>query len=125
MAAAQLSAAADRLVNRVGHWTRARWAEPCRVPPSAAAPSRFYRRSAAPPAPSGPSRADAVFALIQRLADMAAHIEGRDPRAVPRQRTDLVLPDQLRVMVLDLLVVAPAELLRAATHDIETTGATL
>lgn len=70
-----LERAADQLVNRVAHWSTSRWALE--------------------------HRADRVFALVQDLADLAADAESRDRLPVPRL-ADLVLPDQLRVMVLDL-----------------------
>jgi len=106
-AAAQLSAAADRLVHRVGHWSKARWAEPARG------------------TGAGTSRGDAVFALVERLAGLAATIEGRAAHAVPRLASDMVLPDQLRVMVLDLLAVAPPDALLSAAHDLDATGSSL
>jgi hypothetical protein len=74
--ASQLVRAVDRLVDQVGHWTPARWTGP---------------------------RADAVHALAQRLADLEAGVTGRPVRPVPRLSNDLALPDQVRVMVLDLL----------------------
>ena len=77
----------DRLVNQVGHWTPRRWAA------SGAAP--------------------AVFALVQRLADLAADAEGQPRRPVPRLDNDLALPDQLRVVSADLLAAAPGEALLA------------
>jgi hypothetical protein len=79
----QLVRAVDRLVNRVGHWTPARWAS-----------------SGA----GGRSRADVVHALAQRLADLEAEATGRAGRPVPRLSNDLALPDQVRVMTLDLVV---------------------
>lgn len=82
----QLAAARDRVLHRVTHWSRARWAQP---------------------ATGVPSRADLVFGLVQQLADLGAEVEGRPTRPVPRVDSDLVLPDQLRVMVADLLA-APA-----------------
>jgi hypothetical protein len=77
----------DRLVDRVGHWTPSRWA---------AAAGTGDR-----------SRADVVHALAQQLADLEAEATGRARRPVPRLANDLALPDQVRVMALDL-VAAPA-----------------
>jgi len=91
--------AVGRLVNRVGHWTPPRWAAS-----SASGPG---------------SRADVVYALVQRLADAAADAEGRPRRRVPRLDNDLALPDQLRVLAADLLAADPAEpVLRAAADDV-------
>jgi hypothetical protein len=67
--------AAERLVGRVSHWTPARWV----------------------------GRAERFHALVQQLADLAAASAGRPPRTVPRLDSDLALPDQLRVVVGDLL----------------------
>jgi hypothetical protein len=107
-AAARLSVAADRLVNRVGHWMSARWAAPVGLTEGA------------------PIRADVMFALVQALADRAAAAEHRPPQPVPRLDNDLALPDQLRVMVADLLLAAPpAAELEAAASAVESTAASL
>lgn len=103
-AAAQLRAAAHRFESRVGHWDRDRWAIP--VPGSPASPV-----SGSPV----PTRADAVHALAQKLADLGADATGRPRRPVPRLSNDLALVSQIRVLVLDLLDEAPAETLSAAT----------
>jgi hypothetical protein len=104
-AAARLSVAADRLVNRVGHWTPARWAAPVGL------------------TDASPIRADVMFALVQTLADRAADAEHRLPRRVPRLENDLVLPDQLRVMVADLLLAdPPAAVLEQAAVAVESTA---
>ena len=89
----------DRLLNRVGHWEQARW----------------WSRSR----PGGPTRADEMYALVQRLADLGADAEHRDRREVPRIG-DLSLPDQLRVMADDLMAAdPPAELLAEAEAAVE------
>jgi hypothetical protein len=101
-AAAFLSAAADRFHARVHHWSPARW--------TAAAPG-------------GRTRADVVFDLVQRLADVAADAEHRPRRTVPRLEHDLALPDQVRVMVADLLASGvPADTLQHAATAIDTTA---
>jgi hypothetical protein len=82
----------DRLLNQVGHWEQARW--------------------------SADGRAAAVHTLVQRLADLAADAEGRPQFPVPRL-SDLILPDQLRVMADDLLAAATPETLTAAAADVE------
>jgi hypothetical protein len=81
----QLVRAVDRLADQVGHWTPARWAQP---------------------AGEG-TRADVVHALAQRLADLEASVTGRPVLPVPRLPNDLALPDQVRVMVLDLIAARP------------------
>ena len=106
-AAARLSVAADRLVNRVGHWTPARWAAPAGLTDGA------------------PVRADIMFGLVQTLADLAAGAEKRPSRPVPRLDNDLALPDQLRVMVADLLIAAPPSDLAQAASAVESTAASL
>ena len=95
VAAARFRAAADRLVNRVAHWTPERWARP--VGP-------------------GATRADRVFGVVQRLADLAAEVEGGSRRGVPRLDNDLALVDQLKVLAADLVLAGPppAVLLAAA-----------
>jgi hypothetical protein len=80
--------AIGRLVDRVAHWTPTRWARPARE--------------------FAGSRADAVHALAQRLADAGADAEGGRRRPVPRLDNDLALPDQVRVLAADVLAAAPA-----------------
>jgi hypothetical protein len=48
-------------------------------------------------------KADAMHALVQELADLAADAEGQPRRPVPRLPNDMQLPDQLQVIGLDLL----------------------
>jgi hypothetical protein len=56
-----------------------------------------------------------VHALVQRLADLGAQVEGRRARPVPRLDNDLALPDQVRVLVADIRrAAAPVDALRAA-----------
>ena len=93
MTAAQFRTSIDRLLGQVGHWEQSRWAHP-------------------------PTRADAVHALVQRLADLCADAEGRPHRRVPRV-SDLILADQLRVMADDLLAAAPPDALRDATDAVD------
>ncbi|MGC9666754.1 hypothetical protein ACNTMW_09380 [Planosporangium sp. 12N6] len=84
-----LDRAVGRLVNHVSHWTPPRWA--------------------ASSASGAGTRADAMYDLIQYLADLAADAEGRPRRRVPRLDNVLALPDQLRVMAADLVAAAPDE----------------
>ena len=82
----QLVRAVDRLVNHVGHWSPARWTVTV---------------------PAGDrSRADVMHSLAQRLADLEADVTGRPAYPVPRLGNDLALPDQVRVMTLDLVLAA-------------------
>jgi hypothetical protein len=74
--------AVERLANWVSHWTPPRWA--------------------ASSASGDGSPADVMYALVQRVADLAADAEGQPRRRVPRLDNDLALPDQLRVMAQDL-----------------------
>ena len=91
----RLEIAVDRLVGQVAHWTPVRWATPAK---------------------GGGTRAEAVHGLVQRLADLAADAEGQPRRAVPRLDSDLVLPDQLRVIAADLAAeAAPPDVLNEAT----------
>lgn len=76
------------LVARLRPWTPARWS-------AAARP--------------GVTRADVVHHLVQVLADAAADAEGQPRRRVPRLDVDLVLPDQLAVVVADLLAAGAGE----------------
>jgi hypothetical protein len=63
---------------------------------------RWNRRSWAAALPGGGTRADATHAAVQRLADLAAAVDGRPNRPVPRLPGDLTLPDQLAVMLIDV-----------------------
>ena len=98
-----LASSVERLHTQVSHWERARWSRP---------------------APAG-TKADLMYALVQRLADLAADAEHRPRRPVPREH-DMVLPDQLRVMSDDLLAAdPPAAVLAAATAAVEELRVTL
>jgi hypothetical protein len=81
----------ERLVNQVGHWEQSRWSAPAATPGSAET-----------------GRAEVMQALLQRLADLAADAEGNPYRPVPRP-SDLILPDQLRVLADDLVTAQPPE----------------
>lgn len=71
----ELERAIGRVVEGTRHWSPARWS----------------------------SKAEAMHALIQALADLAADAEGQPRRPVPRLPNDMQLPDQLQVIALDLL----------------------
>jgi hypothetical protein len=71
----ELERAIGRVVEGTRHWSPARWR----------------------------SKADAMHALVQALADIAADAEGQPRRPVPRLPNDMQLPDQLQVIGLDLL----------------------
>ena len=101
-----MNAAVDRLVGRVGHWEPPRWTAP--TTPDGGEPS---------------TRADLIFGLVQWLADLAADAEGVVRRPVPRPANDPVLPDQVRVMVADLLFSdPPADVLSAAAARVDATA---
>ncbi|WP_434742928.1 hypothetical protein [Micromonospora sp. SH-82] len=102
MSAADLTRARDLLINQVGHWQQPRWA--------------------APAASGDVSRVDLVHRLVQEIANLAADAEGGPRRAVPRAENDLSLPDQLRVVVADLVAAEPpAEVLTHATETLNVT----
>jgi hypothetical protein len=63
------------------------------------------------------SRADAVHAGVQRLADLAASAEGRPSRPVPRL-DDRVLPDQLAVTAHDVRETGDAAAERVALTEL-------
>jgi hypothetical protein len=99
MSAHELVRTVELLTNQVGHWTHERWA--------------------APATPGGAPRAELVHGLVQRLADLAADVEGATRRPVPRLDNDLALPDQLRVVAADLVAVGASDLLtHAAAADV-------
>jgi len=93
--------AVERLVNRVSHWTPPRWA--------------------ASSASGGGSPADVMYALVQRLADLAADAEGQPRRRVPRPDNALALPDQLRVLARDLAATGNQEAIAQATGLVRAT----
>jgi hypothetical protein len=103
MTADELATETRRLVDRVSTWTPPRWAAS-----SASGPG---------------TRADRFHALVQELADQAADAEGQPRRAVPRLSPDTALPDQLRVIVADLIAAARDDepRLAAATRRVLTT----
>jgi hypothetical protein len=108
----------------VGHWTPQRWAKtPNAKTPNADVPHAELVQTAAP---EGATRADLMFRLVQRLADLAGEAEGRTRRLVPRLDNDLALVDQVRVMVLDLQrAPAPPPLLVRAALAIDATAGAL
>mgnify|MGYP003525326684 CR=1 FL=1 len=85
-AAGALTGAVDRLCAEVSGWTLVRWSAT---------------------GSAGRSTADAVFELVQRIADLAADAEGQPHRPVPRLDAAPAVTDQLRVVVADLIA-APA-----------------
>jgi hypothetical protein len=89
MSADELARETRRLVDRVSTWTPPRWA--------------------ASSGSGAGSRADRFHALVQTLADQAADAEGEPRRDVPRLSPDTALPDQLRVVVADLIAAEPDE----------------
>lgn len=48
-----------------------------------------------------------MHGLVQALADIAADVEGRERRPVPRLPNDMSLPDQLQVVGVDLIELEP------------------
>ncbi|MFG2053546.1 hypothetical protein ACGFI9_05875 [Micromonospora sp. NPDC048930] len=106
MSAAELDRAVELLVRQVGHWEQPRW--------SAQAEG------------GNVSRADLVHKLVQEIANLAADAEGEPRRDVPRLGTDLVLPDQLRVVAADLVAAgAPEAVLAEAAAAIAKTRSAL
>ncbi|GAA1872923.1 hypothetical protein [Asanoa iriomotensis] len=96
----------DLLTRQVSHWQPPRWSAPAAV--------------------GDETRGDAVYRLVQRLADLAADVEGRVRREVPRLDNDASLPDQLRVVAADLVAADPApEVLAAAAGDVAAVRALL
>jgi hypothetical protein len=95
----------DRLINQVAHWEQGRW----------------WSR----PGPTGETRGDLLYALVQRLADLGADAEHRARRDVPRIG-DMSLPDQLRVIADDLVAASPPEtVLTQAANDTDAVRHTL
>nr|WP_296072579.1 hypothetical protein [uncultured Actinoplanes sp.] len=88
----EFATSTERLLVQVRHWEQPRW--------------------------SAQGRADRVYALVQRLADLAADAEGRPRRPVPREH-DMILPDQIRVMADDLLATGRVETLAEATAAVD------
>ncbi|MCZ7376843.1 hypothetical protein ACWDXH_17565 [Micromonospora chokoriensis] len=102
MSAAELDKAVTLLVRQVVHWQQPRWA--------AAATA------------GNVSRADLVHRLVQEIANLAADAEGEPRRTVPRLDNDLALPDQVRVVVADLVAAgADDEVLARAAAEVTAT----
>jgi hypothetical protein len=55
-----------------------------------------------------PTRAEAAFALIEVMAERVAHVDGSEPRTVPRL-ADMALGDQMAVIGRELLIAARAQ----------------
>ncbi|MFK3981069.1 hypothetical protein ACI2K4_11905 [Micromonospora sp. NPDC050397] len=91
----ELRQSVDLLVGQVAHWAAPRWAASATV--------------------GNVSRADLLHRLIQEIANLAADAEGEPRRTVPRLDNDLALPDQLRVVTVDLLTAGPPPSVLAET----------
>jgi hypothetical protein len=72
----------------------------------------------------GPTRAEVAAATVQRLADAAADAEGQQRRPVPLL-ADVNLPDQLTVMVDDILRTGDPTALRTAATELAALRAAL
>ena len=106
MSAVELTRLVEMLARQTSQWTPARW--------SAVAE------------PGTPSRAELVYGLIQRIADLAAEVEGQHRREIPPMESPLLLIDQLRVMAADLILAgAPEGLTHAAAADVSEVRALL
>jgi hypothetical protein len=117
-----LAPAVERLISHVGHWQPVRWA--AGLQPVAAPVADPGTGTLADPGAVA-SRGDRVYALVQRLADRAADTAGEPRRPVPRL-ADLVLPDQLRVIVDELLGAdASGDTLVRAAEDVNAVHRTL
>jgi hypothetical protein len=95
----------DLLIRQVGHWGPARWG---------IAAQR-----------GGASRADLVYSLVQRLADLGAPAGLGGRRPVPRLDNDLALPDQVRVVAADLAAHGGDPAVLAAAAAVAATRAAL
>ncbi|MGW3806981.1 hypothetical protein [Micromonospora sp. NPDC005113] len=106
MSTAELDQAVRLLVRQVGHWEQPRWAAVATT--------------------GNMSRADLVHRLVQEIANLAADAEGEPRRVVPRLDNDLALPDQVRVVVADLIAAGPgAEVLARAAAEVTATRSAL
>ena len=72
----------------------------------------------------GPTRAEVAAATVQRLADAAADAEGQQRRPVPLL-ADVNLPDQLTVMVDDIVRTGNPTALRTAATELAALRAAL
>jgi hypothetical protein len=81
---------------------------------------RWSRRSWVAAVPGGGTRADAAYLVVQRLADLAAAVEGRPSRPVPRLQGDLALADQLAVMLIDIRNTGDRGAITAAAAELST-----
>jgi hypothetical protein len=63
-----------------------------------------------------------VYALVQRLADLAADAEGQPRRTVPRLADDTALPHQVAVITRDLLSTGSAPALAAGADAVAATA---
>lgn len=117
-AAERLDLAAFRLVDPTTSWSVTKWARPCRGGwPAALSPVETGEQHEAP------TRAEVAYALAVRLAAWGAEAELREPVQLPRLDHDVSLPDQLAVLVDDLLRTAPSDqLLDEAADLVRTTG---
>jgi hypothetical protein len=93
---AGVAALARELLPRLRRWTADSWALP---------------------AAGGGTRAEAMAAVVQRLADAGADAERQPRRAVPRL-ADVNLADQLTVMVEDILRTGDPVALRIAAAEL-------
>jgi hypothetical protein len=131
---------ARELLPRLRRWDSASWSVPAELPPTGGSPApdpaarrdpagrrHWVGRPAAGQARAtggGPTRAEVAAATVQRLADAAADAEGQQRRPVPLL-ADVNLPDQLTVMVDDILRTGDPTALRTAATELAALRAAL
>ena len=114
---AETTRGVSELVRRLRRWTTASWAVPASAPvvPGLAPPATI---------PGTATRADVTWLAVQQLADLAATVDRRPRRPVPRL-ADHTLPDQLVVVWYDIAHTADPVAVAAAQGILTTLHASL
>ena len=120
----ELRRTADDLVRRLRRWTPAGWATPADAPGAVGTAGARAADAGWSAGAGRGTRADVVAAAVQRIADLGLAAEGERRRLVPRLG-DAVLPDQLAVVVDDVLRTADPAAVAALATELTALRATL
>lgn len=120
----ELRVAADRLIGPVSRWSASRWlsrARPVESGRTDGVGTDVVLPDGAGALPDG-TCAEVAYAAAVQLAALGAEAEGRPGHRLPRPEYDVGIPDQLTVLVNDLIEFATEPVLDRATDVVRSTS---